>query len=90
MNVKKVSRRMNKTKKSFIKWLKNSGANNIDHYYPKRTLDWDYYAVVSGFIADRYYTATFMVFEGREKIDYKDEENSYSRISIDEFMQLVR
>lgn len=90
MNVKKVSRRMNNTKKAFIKWLKDSGADNIYHYYPKRSSDWDYYATVSGFIDYRYYTSTFMVFKGKEYLDYRDGENSYSKISIDEFMQLVR
>ena len=51
--------------------------------------EWDYYMVIDGFINDRLYSVSFMVWQGQESIDYSDEENRYNKMSIDEFMQLM-
>ncbi len=81
---------MNKAKNDFVKWLKDNNATDIDGANDNPTdNEWDYYLMVSGFIENDLYTACFMVWHGKESIDYSDEENRYSRISIYEFMQLI-
>lgn len=90
MGIKKVARPMNKAKNAFVKWLKDNKATNIDGLDgPLSDEEWDYYAMISGFIDDRLYTVAFMVWQGKEMIDYSDEECRYSRISISEFMELI-
>ena len=86
MGIKKVARPMNKAKNAFVKWLKENKANNLvglsddPSYY-----GWDYYMVISGFIGGDQYTVYFMVWEGKESIDYIDEEHTYRKMSIDDF-----
>ena len=81
---------MNKAKNAFVKWLKDNNADNIDGLKDQPSdNEWDYYMAISGFINDSLYSVTFMVWQGKESIDYRDEENRYNKMSIDEFMQLV-
>lgn len=90
MGIKKVARPMNKAKNAFVKWLKKNNAEDIDSFNePISDNEWDYYATISGFINDNLYTVYFMVWEGKETIDYSDEENNYSKMTIDQFMQLI-
>jgi len=90
MGIKKVSRPMNKAKNSFINWLKLNNADSIDgDVYAEHDAEWDYYVVISGFIKDSLFTAYFMVWNGVESIDYSDDENTYSRMTIEEFMNLI-
>ena len=81
---------MNKAKNAYVKWLKENRADNIDGLkdHPSDN-EWDYYMVISGFINDHLYSASFMVWKGEESIDYSDEENRYNRMSIYDFMQLL-
>ena len=81
---------MNKAKNAFVKWLKENNADNIDGLDTQPSNDeWDYYRIISGFINDNFYCVMFMVCEGRENIRYKDDENGYNKMSIDEFMQFI-
>ena len=90
MGVKKISIPMNEAKNAFVKWLKENKANNLSGLSDNPSCkDWDYYRVISGFIIDDFYTVTFMVWQGKESIDYRDEEHTYRKMSIDEFMQLL-
>ncbi len=90
MGVKKIARPMNKTKNSFVKWLKKNNATDIDGLQDNLSdNEWDYYVNISGFIEDDLYLACFMVWRGKEKIDYSDESNRYSNISIADFMNLI-
>ena len=90
MGIKKIARPMNKAKNSFVSWLMRHKADNIDGIDDKPTSDeWDYYMVISGFIGNNLYTASFMVWRGKERIDYSDEENRYCNMSIAEFIELL-
>jgi len=90
MGIKKIARPMNKAKNSFVNWLKNNNATDFDGLKDKPSdNEWDYYIAISGFIGDDLYSTTFMVWNGQEKIDYSDESNSYSNMTICEFMQLL-
>tara|TARA_R110000796_G_scaffold97757_1_gene204993 strand:+ start:2854 stop:3129 length:276 start_codon:yes stop_codon:yes gene_type:complete len=90
MGIKKVVRPMNKAKNAFVKWLKDNNADNIDGLKDQPSdNEWDYYMVISGFINNNLYSVSFMVWQGKESIQYSDEENQYDKMSIDEFMQLV-
>jgi hypothetical protein len=90
MGIKKIARPMNKAKNAFVKWLITNNAEDIDglDYEPSDKV-WDYYMHISGFVGDRLYSVSFMVWQGEESIDYSDEEYSYNKMSIDEFMQLL-
>ncbi len=82
---------MNKAKNIFVDWLKENNATEIDGLNDEPRCDqWDYYKCISAFIGDNLYTVYFMIWKGEESIDYSDQKNSYSRISIDEFIQLLR
>jgi hypothetical protein len=90
MGIKKIARPMNKAKNAFVKWLKDNNATDIDGLKDNPSdNEWDYYMMISGFIVDRLYMVSFMVWQGKERIDYSDDENRYNEISIDEFMQLL-
>lgn len=90
MGIKKIARPMNKAKNHFVKWLKDNNADNIDGLTDNPSSEeWDYYMAISGFVNNRLYSMTFMVWNGEESIDYSDEENRYNKISIDDFMQMV-
>ena len=81
---------MNKAKNAFVNWLKENNADNVDGLKDKPSdEEWNYYMMISGFVNDNLYTVTFMVWNGEESIDYSDEENRYTKMSIDEFMQLL-
>jgi hypothetical protein len=81
---------INRAKSTFVKWLKDNKAENIDIYEGEDGDEsWDYYRCVSGFIGDNLYTVYFMVWEGDISISYSDEENSYSKMSIEEFLDLI-
>ena len=81
---------MNKAKNAFVNWLKENNADNVDGLKDKPSdEEWDYYMMISGFVNDNLYTVSFMVWNGEEAIDYSDEENRYTKMSIDEFMQLL-
>lgn len=90
MGIKKIARPMNKAKNAFVKWLKDNKADNIDGLNDQVSdNEWDYYVAISGFIRDSLYSVTFMVWNGKESIDYSDEENRYNKMSIVDFMQLI-
>ena len=90
MGIKKIARPMNKAKNAFVNWLKNNDATNFDGLKDDPSCEeWDYYIAISAFIGDCLYTATFMVWNGQEKIDYSDEGDSYSNMTIDGFMMLI-
>ena len=90
MGVKKIARPMNKAKNAFVKWLKDNNATHIDNLQDNVCDNgWDYYVYISGFIEDDLYSVYFMVWRGKEKIDYSDESNTYSNISIADFMNLI-
>ncbi|WP_028376003.1 hypothetical protein [Leeuwenhoekiella sp. MAR_2009_132] len=88
--INKIARPMNKAKNTFVDWLKKSNATDIDGL-DDETYDeeWDYYMLISGFVGDDLYSATFMVWQGKESIDYSDEDKRYSRLTIDEFLKLL-
>ena len=80
----------NRAKNTFVKWLKDNKAEDIDIYEGEDGDEsWDYYRCVSGFIGDNLYTVYFMVWEGDISISYSDEGNSYSKMSIEEFLDLI-
>ena len=82
---------MNKAKNAFVKWLKKNKAENIKQWGTKGdTGSWDYYTDVDAFIGDRLYSACFTVWQGKERIDYSDEESRYSNLSIEEFLELIK
>lgn len=90
MGVKKIARPMNKAKNLFVKWLKENNAEGIDEYEGEDdNMAWDYYRMVSAFIGERLYIVYFMVWKGDDRISYRDEENSYDDLSIDEFLQMI-
>lgn len=90
MGIKKIARPMNKAKNAFVKWLKENNADNVDGLNDKPNCEeWDYYIAISGFVNDKLYSVTFMVWNGEESIDYSDEENRYSKMSIFDFIQLI-
>lgn len=89
MGVKAIARPINKAKNQFVKWLKDNKATDIDIFEGKPSNEWDYYRMVSGFIGEDLYTVTFMMWIGRVSISYSDESNSYVKLSIDEFLELI-
>ncbi|MFC4230598.1 hypothetical protein ACFOW1_01760 [Parasediminibacterium paludis] len=89
MNIKKIARPLNKAKNTFIQWLKENKATDIDVFEGEKSDEWDYYRTISAFIGENLYTVYFTMWQGKIKIDYSDEENRYSNMSIDEFLQLL-
>lgn len=88
MGLKKIARPLNKARNQYIAWLKKKKAKCINEYVGNSAL-WDYYRSISGFIDGRLYTVNFEMWKGNSRIDYRDESNSYDRLSIDEFLQLL-
>lgn len=90
MGIKKIARPINKAKNTFVKWLKDKDATDID-VFEGDDLDciWDYYRSVSAFIGDDLYTVDFHMWQGVIKINYSDEENRHDDMSIEEFLQLI-
>lgn len=94
MGIKKIARPINKAKNEFVKWLKNNDGKDIDVYYGDDgdTADgcdgWDYYCCVSGFVKDVFYTAYFTIWNGTQKIEYFDDENSYNDLTIQELSDM--
>jgi len=89
MGIKKIARPINKAKNIFVKWLKDNNADNIDVYEGDDSGDWDYYRNVSGFIGESLYVVYFEMWDGRVSITYRDEENTYNKMSVDEFLGLI-
>lgn len=90
MGIKKIIRPINKAKNQFIKYLQDNKAESIDEHKNDRSdHNWDYYAVVSGFISNNLYTVYFTMFNGQEKIDYSDSEFKYRDMTVEEFLQLI-
>ena len=89
MGIKKIARPINRTKNLFIKWLKDNGATDIDEFEGEKSHEWDYYRNVSGFIGESLYTVYFQMWKGIISIKYSDEENSYDKMSIEEFNELI-
>jgi len=81
---------INKAKNLFVKWLKDNKAEYIDNYKPEVSEEWDYYCVVSGFINNVLYIVCFMILEGILDIDYSDDDNHYTNLSIYDFLQLIQ
>lgn len=88
-NYKKNVREINKAKNLFIKWLKDKDAESLDCDKPEVSEEWDYYCVVSGFVNDVLYTVYFMVWHGDLSIDYSDEYNTYNKLSVYDFLQII-
>lgn len=89
MGIKKIARPINAAKNKFVQWLKDNNADNIDVYSGEDDGEWTYYRCVSAFVDDNIYTVYFMIWESDVKIDYSDEDNKYSGMSVDEFIQLL-
>jgi len=89
MGVKKIARPINKAKNTFVQWLKDNNARNIYEYEGGDSEDWDYYTHVNAFINDSMYVVYFEMWRGNIKISYRDEENDYHDMCIDEFLQLI-
>ena len=89
MGIKKIARPINKAKNSFVKWLKDHNAEDIDIFEGEKSSHWDYYRSISAFIGERLYTVYFQMWDGKISIDYRDEENEYNGMSIDEFLELI-
>lgn len=90
MGIKKIARPINKAKNLFIKWLKCNKATNIDIYEGEKiSMEWDYYRTISGFIGDNLITVDFQMWRGKIKINYSDDENRYSDMTIEEFTQMI-
>jgi len=90
MGIKKIARPMNKAKNAFVKWLHENNVESFDSYEGGSIDGFDYYRSVSGFIEGRMYCVIFWVWNGKETINYTDEENRYPNLSIDEFMELIK
>ena len=89
---KEVSQKeINQVKDKFLKWLKSVKAEDIDVYDGEKEPDdgWDYYSHVSAFVNGHLYSVYFTMWNGTVKIDYSDEENRYSNMSIEEFQALL-
>ena len=80
---------MNRAKNNFVNWLKEQKAEDIDIYEGEKSNEWDYYRAVSAFIGNNLYTVYFMIWKGKESIDYSDEWNRYRNMTIDEFKELI-
>ena len=90
MGIKKIARPINQAKKTFVKWLKDNKATDIEIFEGQKVPDeWNYYRSVTAFIWNDYYSVYFKMFQDEARIDYDDEENSYKNMSIEEFKQLL-
>lgn len=89
MGIKKKCRELNKAKNTFVKWLKDNKAEDVDVFEGEPSDEWDYYRTIDAFIMDRLYVVRFMMWHGETKIDYSDEENRYNDLSIEEFLELI-
>lgn len=89
MGVKKIARPLNKAKNEFIKWLKKNKATNIEIFEGTPNTEWDYYRSVEAFIGEDLYVVYFMMWQGKINIEYRDGYNSYEKLSIDEFLDLL-
>lgn len=87
--MKKIARPLNDAKNTFIKWLKDNKAGDIDEYEGDHVDGFDYYRCVDAFIGESMYIVYFQMWRGEIKIDYRDEENHYDNMSIDEFLQIL-
>ncbi len=94
MNIKKIARPINSAKNEFLKWLRDRNADNIEQFTgPKDPCDgWDYYCDVTAFIGNAYYIASFMIWNGDLKIDFKSDEPEIDSEfdNIDDFLKLIR
>ena len=88
MGIKKIARPINKAKNTFVKWLEDNKATSISVFEGEEG-GWDYYRMVDGFLGDNLYVATFMIWNGEIKIEYKNEDKNYDKLSIDGFLQLI-
>lgn len=90
MGVKKIARPINQAKNDFLKWLKDNKATDIEIFEGKKVPnEWNYYRTVTAFIGNDYYSVYFKMFLDEARIDYDDDENSYSNMTIEEFKQLI-
>ena len=90
MGVKKIARPINKARNNFVKWLKDNNAESIDVFEGKKNDEWDYYRSVSAFVGKTFYMVDFMIWNGDLKIDYRDGENIYKDLSIEDFNELIK
>lgn len=86
--IKKIVRPINKVKNLFVEYLKRNKVECLDLYYGN-DIEWDYYCQVSGFVDDDFYLCYFTMFSGQVEISYSDGENSYDKLSIEEFKALI-
>lgn len=90
MGLKKIARPINKVKNTFIKWLKDNNAEDIDEFEGKVVDDgFDYYRQIDAFIGETMYNVCFTMWMGEVKISYDDEENQYKNMSLEEFLELI-
>ncbi len=94
MGVKKIARPLNQAKNEFLKWLKKNKATDIDVFEGRDGTDegkeWDYYIDVTAFVSETLYAVSFMMWSGTVKIDYSDEDNRYSGLTISQFLELIK
>ncbi len=94
MGVKKIARPLNQAKNDFLKWLKKNKASDIDVFKgedeDELVDEWDYYVDVTAFVGNNLYAVTFMMWQGKVKIDYSDEENRYRALTILQFLELIK
>ena len=95
MGIKKIARPINKAKNQFVQWLKDHKAKDIDEYEGAtpnlidKSLDFQYYRSVTGFVGKDFYKAIFTMWQNDIKIHYRYEEKNYRNMSIQEFLTLI-
>ena len=87
MGIKKIARPINNAKNQFVKWLKYH-KSSVDTFVSDDP-EWDYYVNVYGFINGHMIDVYFTMWHGEVKIDYRDNENRYENMSIQEFLELI-
>jgi len=87
MVIKKIAQPINKAKNQFVKWLKDH-KSSVDTFTSDDP-EWDYYVNVYGFINGYMIDVYFQIYHGEVNISYRDEENRYNNMSIQEFLTLI-
>lgn len=90
MGIKKIARPINGVKNQFVKWLKDRNVTCLEEFEGEGSPEWDYYRQVDGFVGDTLYVVIFSIWGGRVSISYSDGENRYDKLSVDEFLELMR
>jgi hypothetical protein len=89
VSIKKIARPINKAKNNFVKWLGKNRAEDVDTFGCKSYNDWDYYGTVDGWIDNTIHSVSFMMWQGRVRINYDDGTNTHKDLSINDFEKLL-